>query len=261
MGEEEDALGSAAFAALVTLDAERAVASIERLSARELGLTRSWWMPWLMLKMPAATQERLRQRLLAAPADLWDAAQYFSGFEELIDTGTLEVLLQMLVALIPEYLTHAPGARQGRPDVLLRVIAHCTNAAQLRLLESHRDDDAETQLTALAIHWLPEHRHDNELKYLRIVLQRIGGDGYFEFARKSLRSLGPDDYSSGLDVAESCVPDVTPELQDVADRFIDADSQSQAHTIAFYALRLLASVGDRERLIAAAPEARGEYRD
>jgi hypothetical protein len=250
--EEQDALGSAAFSALVTIDPERAVASIERLRARELGLTRSWWMPWLMLKLPEATQEKLRRRLLAAPEDLWDAAQYFSDFEELIDPETLETLLQMLMALIPRYLTQAPGTRHGRPDVILRVIARCTYAPQLRVLESHRGDASEKQLTELAIHWLKNDRHDSELKYLRVVLQRIGGDGYVELARESLRRLGPDDYSSDLDVAEPCVPDITPELQDVADRFIDADPQSQAHTLAFYALRLLASVGDRGRLITAA---------
>ena|GEM_PF-5325641 len=250
--EEQDALGAAAFAALVTLDPMKAVASIERLRARELGLTRSWWMPWLMLTLPEATQDKLRRRLLAAPEDLWDAAQYFSGFEELIHPETLETLLRMLIALIPEYLTQAPGTRHGRPDVLLRVIARCTHAPQLRVLESHRGDTSEKQLTELAIHSLKDDRHGSELKSLRVVLQRIGGDGYVELARESLRSLGPDDYSSDLDVAEPCVADVTPELQDVADRFIDADPQSQAHTLGFYALRLLASVGDRERLITAA---------
>ncbi len=252
VGKEEDLLGPAAFAALVTLDTGRAIASLEGMSATELGWTRSWWLPWLMLQAPEATHEHLRQRLLAARTDLWDAAQYFGGLEELIEPETLEVLLQMLVAFIPGYVAQAPGTRRGRPDVLLRVIVDCTHAPQLRVLESHRGDETEKQLTMLAMQWLAEDRHSHDLKYLRVVLQRIGGDGYAALARESLRSLGPDGYPSDLDVAEPCVADVTPELQAVADRFADANPQSRASTIAFYALRLLAAVGDRARLIAAA---------
>jgi hypothetical protein len=250
--EENDWVRPAALAALATLDADAAIAALERLPPTELGLARSWWMPSLMLKASERVQEHVRQRLLAAPEAFWDAAQYFSGLEDLIDCETLERLLQMIVARIPEYLLDTAGRRRGRPDVLLRVIADCTRASQIRVLESHRDDDTEGQLTQLATRWLAEDRHIHELEYLRVILQRIGGGGYVAFARESLRSLGPNDYSSDLDVAEPCASDVTPELQAVADRFIDADPQSQAHIIAFYALRLLAAVGDRERLIAAA---------
>ncbi|HSP14387.1 MAG TPA: hypothetical protein VLV78_06525 [Thermoanaerobaculia bacterium] len=252
LSEDKDALGPTALAALVTLDSDRAIASLERMSAIELGFSRSWWMPSLMLKVPEGTQEHLRQRLFAAPNDFWDAAQYFSSLEELIDPETLEVLLQMLVARVPTYLADATAIHRERPDVLLRVIANCRHASQLRVLESHRGDETEEQLTGLSIQWLAEDRHSHELNYLRIVLQRIGGDRYVDLARESVRSLEPDDYSSDLDVAEPCVGAVTSELQAVADRFLDADPQSQAHSIAFYALRLLAAVGERDRLIAAA---------
>jgi hypothetical protein len=102
--------------------------------------------------------------------------------------------------------------------------------------------------------WIGEDRGgiDRELKHLRVVLQRIGGDGYRTFARESLRRVDANDYISVLDVAEPCVNAVINEVQGIVGRFIDVAPNLQAHHLAFYGLRLLAAAGDRSTVLDAA---------
>ena len=98
---------------------------------------------------------------------------------------------------------------------------------------------------------------DRELKYLLVILQRIGGDGYTTVARESLRRIVAHDFVDALDVAEPCVAYFVEELQGISDRFINTDPSSAAHHLAFFSLRLLAAAGDRDRLIAAAVKRTG----
>lgn len=258
--QQEDLAGAAAFAALVNLDPDRALAWLGTADLGELGFTRSWWLPWLLLAEPDRGHGQLRNRIAGSQntRDQRVAAHLYTGHQDAIDGQTMEVLLQLLVGQVPAYISGADLRRPSPFDLLLRVLAKCSTLPQLRVLEGHRGDAVEDRLTELAILWIGQkfgnlHR---ELRHLRVVLQRIGGDGYLKFARESLQRIEANDYISSLEVAKPCVPAVVEELQAIVDRFIDSDPGSRAHHLAFYALRLLAAAGDRDRVLDAAVKRR-----
>lgn len=252
--QEKDLAGAAAFAALVHLDPERALSCLQALDLNELAFTRSWWIPWLVLAEPERGRAHIRDRIAAHPEHLRGAALLYTGHEHAIDPETLELLLQMLISRVPEYIKDADLGRPSPFDSVIRLLAKCTTLPQLRVFESHRGDPVEEQLTALAMLWIGQDYGglDRELKHLRTVLQRFGGDGYIAFAGESLRQIQAEDYIAVLDVAAPCVASVLAELRVIVDRFIEADPSSNAHHLAFYALRFLAAAGDRNRVLDAA---------
>jgi hypothetical protein len=251
--ESNDLTGAAAFAALVNLDADRALQELSQLDLLDLSSARFWWLPWLILADGARAGEVLCRRI--ADADIQGLrlfANLYSECTDLMDPPTVEAFLQTFVRLIPLEPKNSSGLTLL--DSAVRMLADCASLAQLRIFENHRGDEVEQALTNLAYAWVGEDTvaSARDLEALLTILQRIGGHGYIDVVRASLRQLRGDEFTSVIEIAEACVSEVAAELCGVFDRFIDTESMSAAHRLAFYALRLLASIGDRERVLSAA---------
>ena len=100
---EEDATREFVFSStLVYLAPERALTSLNRFDTGTLYVTRSWWLPGLLLRFPDETRNQIRGIIRASSQERWRAALVYQYNPNQMDAPTLALLLEELEILAHE---------------------------------------------------------------------------------------------------------------------------------------------------------------
>jgi hypothetical protein len=182
-----------AFSTLSVIAPDAAIAEFTSGDVRYLSLTRSWWLPWLMLRRPvAATQailERIRNDARAVP----DIAQFFYGHETYVDRSIAAAFLAWLNEEIARFHESANEKQHLRMTDVLHLFptavsasmfdavasADATLAPRLRWLCETLDRSSEGHLKMAARDAPVLLRAVSEAEFRRLVVKRIETRGRF----------------------------------------------------------------------------------
>lgn len=202
VSRRDDLVGATCFFALATMAPDRAVASLPRLTVRDLYLTRGWGVRELLLRAPEATRRALLD-ILRSHEDPWRAAVVYQGCENAMNSDTLEFLLDELERLL-EGLRHSPPPTNRNPLwAPLSMLAVIHDVELLTCFERHRGRQLEKRLTEwiLARGPRPGAWADTEGQNGIAVLHRIGGDGYVQVVNAYLEAGSQHGRLDGLELA------------------------------------------------------------
>ena len=188
--------------ALAKLAPDLAVEQLPRVSIRELGLTKHWYVPELLAKRPEATRSQLLSMMRAAE-DPWDIAFVFRDDEDSLDEDMLDVLLSDFQKRLTSDLS-APRTEESSP--VYRPLMLLSRINRLELL-AHLQRSRGTPLEEKLAEWMlregpqtnewnrPMHKDGIEL------LQKLGGTGFTRVINAHLKASTRWGRLSGLDHA------------------------------------------------------------
>lgn len=145
LDREDDLVGLSCFKALVRIDSKSAVDKLGTLSPTTLYRGSTWWFCELFTRHPNATRKNLLD-LMKSGSSIEDIAECYRGNEHLIDTATLELLLEELDQRISVFLGDVSPNRESIYSLLL-LIAATNTADQLACIERYQGSSLEQNLT------------------------------------------------------------------------------------------------------------------
>lgn len=178
----EDWTDLKAFRSLAWVDPDRAVQLLATLPLNNLSDHHfGSWLPILLLKRPDKTRRALRERLVASGPDFWKVADLYIWYEERMDRETAELLLDRLSS-------EATWNSLRRP---LGLLSRIHRLGLLQVFEKLAGTELDRRLGELGVSWVnSEDRHD--LRELRSILLKIGGDGFRSLIQAGLASTDPE---------------------------------------------------------------------
>ena len=165
--QEGDWLGPTAFGALAVVAPDEALARLPTQPMQTLSLYSNWWLPELACRRPAATHEALRRWMSANPGDTRPIAHSYAHYVNEMDTATLDLLLEDLGAQV---------AQGGAAYRLLQLLAKVSRWELLERFAARAGTNFERQLTDLACRYVTELRDFDEVKDMRSILLKVGGE-------------------------------------------------------------------------------------
>lgn len=250
LGQKEDLIGNAAFAALAHIDPDTAVLHVQTTMSQDAPTT-SWWAPLLLQLRPSAA---LSQILAGMRRDVFEGQDVFRGLEDEVDLPiwdfALDELQQRLPRLLERGIQNTPG---GMPSPF-KFVATVTKPDLLRQLRQRSGSDLERDTCAFAIARLDRlddfgRGGDDVVREAILLMQRIGGDEYDRFVRAALAHPARTARLWGLGHAMRLA---APVAQDEALRIAKAASQQpsmEAKTEWNMALHLLLQLDDVDSVV------------
>jgi hypothetical protein len=182
-----DLVSPTAFSALVRLSPQRAIAGLQALRHMDLYTTRDWWIHGLLREFSADTLAAIRRLMQDNPDDFWTIALIFQGNEDLLDSQTLNLLLDELDRRCETVQQPPDGTSQVNLWHPVNLIAEVSRADLLDVIEDRANTTLEKRLTAIACIRVDK-QQDPDLPGLQRVLLKINGPGFTELVNHELRS-------------------------------------------------------------------------
>ncbi|HWW59949.1 MAG TPA: hypothetical protein VN181_01150, partial [Thermoanaerobaculia bacterium] len=110
-----------AFAALSVLAPDVALQEYPSIDAANLSFTRSWWLPWLMLRRPEETARAALSRIANDEGAVPYLAQSYYGLEDYLDREIAAAFLAWLVAEIAAFRAEGDEKKHLRLADILRL--------------------------------------------------------------------------------------------------------------------------------------------
>ena len=198
---EDDWTNSYAFRALAWVDPDRAVALAKTLSLRILSVHPfGSWLPVLHLRRPEETRQNLRARM--AGSHFWEVADLYSGYEEMMDSATTEVLLDRLALELADTSQDPEEVWRSlrRP---LRRLSRIHRLDLLQLFQARAGTELDRGLGQLGATRI-DSKKGYDIEELRAVLLKIGGEGIRRLIQAGLASADPDLHEEALAWALTC---------------------------------------------------------
>lgn len=200
---EEDWIGDYAFRALAWVAPERAVALLQTLPLDNLSNDHAGsWPVVLLAGRLDETRSALRKRMAQAGPDFWKVADLYTWYEELIDRESMDLMLDRLAQDVADLTGPSEKARDRlwRP---IRLLSKIYRLDLLQAFEKRAGTDLDRTLGKLGVSWS---QHD--LKEVRSVLLKIGGEGFRRLIREGLASSDRYDRRVALAWGMACPEEV-----------------------------------------------------
>ena len=187
---KKDFTQETAFSALVYLSPTRAFSALRRLGLESLYVTRNWWLPGLLLRLPRETRVEIRKMIAASSREKWRAALVYQSNPNQMDASTLNLLLDEIEELARDANRHSEADRRGHLHLPLSLLADVTRYDLLLEFEKRAGASLERELAELVCRWggRPSLSVDHVLRSAARILLKISGDGVTNIVNMQLSS-------------------------------------------------------------------------
>jgi HEAT repeat protein len=184
---ETDWIGDHAFRAIAWVEPDRAIALLPDLRLKNLSNSHAGsWPVGLLGRQPDGTRKALRERMVSAGSDFWKVADLYNWYEEQIDRETLGLLLDQLASDVAN-LSGQPEEAWNPLWRPLRLLSQIHRLDLLHVFEKRAGTDLDRRLGELGAAWI-DSPGQHDLEELRLVLLKIGGEGFRHLVRAGLAS-------------------------------------------------------------------------
>ncbi len=252
--EDKDFIRASALAVLALFEPQKTLRYLEKklLSMWELPMTRGWWLPELLIRVPGETRQYLRNLMIKFPDKFWDIAHIYKNYENEMDVETLNLLLERLEQRLSDIRQNADLSETGSTPFLniLNFFSKISRYELLSCFESKANSVLERELVEIA--YLRVGKEERYLKDIKLILLKIGGCGLTKVINTELTHTDPDVRISGIGWS-SVQPDSKTflNLKKIiqSDVLWDMNDNSTFPLEQLYATTNLACLGDIETMI------------
>jgi hypothetical protein len=242
---------ASAFCALARLAPDIALQDLGETADSALVPTAWRWFPQLALYDAVALRSALLRRISSAPPDSLFVAQVYRHDLGVMDEATLNYLLDRLDDLLVRPTIDRPNRTNPALVHLLSLLSAVWNPHQIPLFSARRGSLVEERLSAFAKDRasLASRTVDSELEHSRLVLLKIGGEGFSALINDEMSQSDYLTLQDGLDWCVARPNQVTRDaLWTIAQRPIATGDRDQPY-LRQIALQLLASFGEETRVV------------
>lgn len=200
ISEDKDFIRASAFAVLAIFEPQKALNYLDKLlSLWEFHITRGWWFPEVLMRIPEDTRQYLRNVMIKFPDKFWEIARIYENYENEIDVETLYLLLERLEQYLSDVRQHVNLSQIGSTPFLsmLKFFTEISRYELLSCFESKANSVLERELVEIAC--LRIGKKERYLQDIKLILLKIGGCGLTKVINAELTHSDPNVRISGIE--------------------------------------------------------------